>query len=393
MNLSKNKKRRIAAWALFLTLTALVYSSAGAQSSLESVDFVDSDTTLNEENEIIHYVFVMDNNMGKKYSETPAYEKKRLIEFSEKVESENPNALITIIKRTQALHENDTNLADINSYDSNHEKQRLEALLDEAKEEYTKEPSRLKKQNIEWKKASLETWLSSIELHDKIERASRTIIFIIAHGEGHPYWAGNFEVASSNLAKTEGIEFVLLTCMAGNLDLSNTPNIKVFGTGSKHTLTQTNHISGFLEYLNSNTLSPPTSALEFYEAYKTFYNQTPTLIIAVVNVPFEYVRETIIHNIFNALAAYYFNSIPAKTFEALTAWMPSCSTPWFSDPEKQDYRGTKESPWWLLVDSEEYEFLNNTLPTIVISSSYIAQYAIAGYALRVALIQVLLRLP
>lgn len=107
MSLSKNKKRRIAAWALFLTLTALLYSSAGAQ---PSVDFIEDNTTLNEENEVIHYVFVMDNNMGVFYSKTPDYMKKAFINFIEKLKNENPNALITILESIVKLQKQDAAL-------------------------------------------------------------------------------------------------------------------------------------------------------------------------------------------------------------------------------------------------------------------------------------------
>ena len=110
MSLSKNKKRRIAAWALFLTLTALVYSSAEAQPSVDSADFIEDNTTLNEENEVIHYVFVMDNNMGVFYSKTPDYMKKAFINFIEKLKNENPNALITILESTDKLQKQDAAL-------------------------------------------------------------------------------------------------------------------------------------------------------------------------------------------------------------------------------------------------------------------------------------------
>lgn len=372
MNLSKNKKTKMAAWAFFLGLTALICSNAGAQSSLltslNSVDLIDSDTAHDEENEIIHYVFVMDDNLGILNSATTDVQKRQLIKFSEKIKSENPYALISVIRNTDVLDTHDMFLQEMNALNYENQKLDIEAEINERKKAFAEELSEKEKEYIEEKINWLNTKLATIELQKKIEHASRTIIFIMAHGGGHRYRAGDFKVERSNLAKRKGIEFILLTCMAGNLDLSNTPNIKVFGTGSEHTLSSGIHLTAFLGYLNTNAISPPTSALEFYEAYETSYNQTPVMIPFIMYfiecIPPSYVSETIVQNAYNALATYYIDSFPAKIFETLTAWTPSPSNPWFSDPEKQDYRGTKENAWWSLVSTQEDVYLNNALPLI-----------------------------
>ena len=377
MSLSKNKKRRIAAWALFLTLTALLYSSAGAQ---PSVDFIEDDTTLNGDNEIIHYAFVIDDNLGIFYSKTSDTMKRALGRFIEKIKSENPSALISIIENTGVLNTQDTHLRaiDYSDYlDLDYEKQKAEAQLDEIEKASAEELDEKTKQSIKTKKAKKETWLAAIELHKKIEHDSPTIVYIMAHGGGYPYHAGDFSIESSNLAERNNIEFVLLTCMAGNLDLSNTPNIKAFGTGSEHMLSNGIHLTGFLDYLNTKAIPPPTSALEFYEAYETYYNQTPTIIAITADLikyllPID-LSEATTQKTYDALATYYINSAPAKAFEALTAWIPCQSSPWFSDLEKQDHRGTKESPWWLLIDSQEYGYLNNILPGTTLTLSLATQ--------------------
>ena len=226
-----------------------------------------------------------------------------------------------------------------------------------------------------------------------MKRASRNIVFIAAHGGGHPYRAGALKIESSNLINEEGIELILLTCSSGNLDLSKTPNIKAFGIGAKNTFSSGAHIQNFIEYLNIETLPAPTSAVEFYETYKTFHGQTPTLLSVILAfcgwyLP-EYLRESFTHNTLEALENYYINSIVAQKLEELTYWIPTLSMPWFADLEEEDYRGTKEAPWWEL--SSEYEYLNNAIPMASLALSYLIQQRIIIFAFNQALELVELR--
>lgn len=63
--------------------------------------------------------------------------------------------------------------------------------------------------------------------------------------------------------------------------------------------------------------------------------------------------------------------------------------PWFADLEEEDYRGTKEAPWWEL--SSEYEYLNNAIPMASLALSHLIQQRIIIFAFNQALELVELR--
>lgn len=181
---------------------------------------------------------------------------------------------------------------------------------------------------------------------ENIKKSDRTIIIINAHGEGFPYKAGEFQVGDSNFIRMKNIEFVLMTCEAGNLELSKDTKSKIFGTGSKGNISSGLTLRAFLTDLNLESVAAPTSSLEFYESYRNLYYQLPLMTMVYHASQEPIAGEWTLRD----FMAYYIDSIPAKIIGKIMQFdpLPMSSIPWYADKGSNIYYGQKSAPWWIV---------------------------------------------
>ena len=344
--------KKILSYITFVLLSAVNFCQAN-----ESLNELPVDTmvpgsahsealTNHQEAEIIHYMFVIDNNLGLIGMSTPLSVIQNIDAIREKIKKEQPDAVISSLRH--------------GTYEMN--------AIDELMGIWQSRPNESMSER--------DYYEEFLNVLTNIQKSTRTIIFINAHGGGFPYQAGSFKTASSHLIAMKNIEFVFLACTSGNLQLTEDTKSKIFGIGPRNHLSSAVHISNFLKFLSVGEAPVPTSALGFYKYYLKTYNQTPVLLVLASIIPDILPMESEImlsklDDVYHAWFNIYIDSVPAKIFEQLTTLIeiPYPTKPWYVDASTGVHYGQKDGYWWTL----ESEQANYTLEFMVLLVSALLQ--------------------
>lgn len=318
------------------------------------------------ESDVIHYLFIIDNNIP-----NLIYEKQLIEELIAKINRTIPNVIVSPTGLTTS------DLVNLDRFANTHFN--FKKSLSDMDHKYCS--LKTLKNASEMDHMICEQYQKLSPVLANIIKSNRTVIIIDAHGGHYPYNVGYFSPESSHLVTRRNVEFVILSCSTGNIQLSKKIKSPMTGASRADTVNSGLLTRALLEYLNIESVKVPRSAFDFYEHLKKIQNQLLQLTLFSLLIQSEYIEGELTPREY---LSYYIDSCLAKIigrFNDLDLIPASNLGPWYADEIDEVYAGSKNTPWYLISNAESIESVisNVLMITTVATFKTIAPLAIVIY--------------